>query len=64
VTVELEDTSLSTKTDDTGRFLLSDAPDGHHVLIVDGASGSTNGKRYGRFEIGVDLVARRTTALD
>jgi RHS repeat-associated protein len=64
VTVELEDTPLSTTTDETGRFLLSGTPDGHHVLIVDGDSASTNGKRYGRFEIGVDLVARRTTALD
>jgi RHS repeat-associated protein len=63
VTVALEDTSFSTKTDDTGRFLLSGTPDGHRVLIVDGASASTNGKVYGRFEIGVDIVAHRTNAL-
>jgi RHS repeat-associated protein len=63
VTVELEETNLSTKTDDTGRFLLSGTPDGHQVLIVDGASASTNGKVYGRFEIGVDILAHRTNAL-
>ncbi|HEX6699181.1 MAG TPA: RHS repeat-associated core domain-containing protein [Gaiellaceae bacterium] len=64
VKVELEDTSLTTKADDTGRFLLSEAPDGHHVLIVDGRAAGTPGKQYGRFEIGVDIVAHRTNALD
>jgi RHS repeat-associated protein len=64
VTVTLEDTSLETATDDSGRFLLAGAPAGHQVLIVDGRTAGTRGKVYGLFEIGVDLVADRTTALD
>jgi RHS repeat-associated protein len=63
VTVELEDTGLETTTDETGRFLIQGAAGGHHVLIVDGASSSTNGRQYGLFEIGVDLVVGRTTTL-
>jgi RHS repeat-associated protein len=55
VSVSVEDTNASTQTDQTGRFLLSGLPTGHQVLVVDGASADGAGRRYGRFEIGVDV---------
>jgi len=63
VSVEIEDSPVTAKTDKTGRFLLSPVPEGHQVLIVDGAGAGTNGKPYGKFEIGVELVKGRTTAI-
>jgi RHS repeat-associated protein len=64
VTLELEGSGLSATSDDTGRFLIAGAPGGHQVLVIDGASASTPGKEYGRFEAGVDLIAGRTNVLD
>lgn len=63
VTVKLEDGDATAKTDDSGRFLLYPAAAGHQVLIVDGQTAGTNGRPYGRFEIGIDLVKGRTTAI-
>ncbi|MBA3734958.1 MAG: IPT/TIG domain-containing protein [Actinobacteria bacterium] len=63
VTVEIEDSPVTAKTDKTGRFLLAPAPAGHQVLIVDGTSAGTNGKPFGTVEIGVDLLKGRTTRL-
>lgn len=64
VTLEVEDTDAETKTDDSGRFLITDLEPGHHVLVVDGESASTPGKRYGLFEIGIDLEQGKTTVLE
>ncbi|GGK81462.1 hypothetical protein GCM10012284_14360 [Mangrovihabitans endophyticus] len=44
-------------TDAQGRFLLAGLPSGHRVLRVDG------GAAYGRYDIGVDLTAGKTTVL-
>ncbi|MFC0005790.1 pre-peptidase C-terminal domain-containing protein [Micromonospora siamensis] len=53
----------STRTDATGRFLLTGLTGGHHVLVIDGATASTPGRAFGRFETGVDLRAEQTTEL-
>ncbi|WDZ87372.1 RHS repeat-associated core domain-containing protein [Micromonospora cathayae] len=53
----------STRTDTTGRFLLTGLTAGHHVLVIEGATASTTGREFGRFETGVDLTAGRTTEL-
>ena len=50
-------------SDAQGRFLLADLSSGHHVLRVDGVSASTPDRRFGLFDIGVDLDADRTTTL-
>lgn len=55
--VRLDLAGHSTKTDATGRFLLTGLPAGHGELAVDG------GKIHGFYEIGVDIVAGVTTAL-
>src|SRR5262245_17751708 len=47
----------TTRTDDTGRFLLISIPPGHRVLLIDGRSASRPGQIYGVFEVGVDVRA-------
>ncbi|HEX6291760.1 MAG TPA: RHS repeat-associated core domain-containing protein [Herpetosiphonaceae bacterium] len=61
VTLEIEDRSVT--TDKTGRFLLEDVEPGHHELVIDGATASKPGRRYGIFEVGVDIVAGQTNIL-
>jgi RHS repeat-associated protein len=63
VRVSIEDTAVSGRTGRDGRFLLSGASAGHHVLVVDGTPASRRGVRFGIFEIGVDLLKGRTTDL-
>ncbi|MFG3685498.1 RHS repeat-associated core domain-containing protein [Micromonospora sp. NPDC047740] len=53
----------STRTDATGRFLLTGLTAGHHVLVIDGATASSPGRAFGRFETGVDLRAGETVEL-
>ncbi|QDY07874.1 hypothetical protein FJK98_12430 [Micromonospora sp. HM134] len=53
----------STRTDATGRFLLTGLTAGHHVLVIDGKTASRPGRAFGRFETGVDLRAGETTEL-
>ena len=53
----------STRTDATGRFLLTGLTAGHHVLVIDGATASRPGRAFGRFETGVDLRAGETVEL-
>ena len=55
--------SVSSRSDHTGRFLLTGLSAGHHVLKVDGRSASKPGKTYGVFKIGIDIVAGRTNPL-
>jgi RHS repeat-associated protein len=63
VTVSLEDTDVQARTDSTGRFLLSGAPVGHQVLVIEGASADNAQATYGRFEIGVELQRGIASAL-
>ncbi len=64
VRVWLEGSSVIAHTGKDGRFLLPTASAGHRVLVVDGAPAARGGQRFGTFEVGVDLVAHRTTDLD
>jgi RHS repeat-associated protein len=52
-----------TRTDRTGRFLLTDVPAGHKELIIDGRSTGTPGQVYGVFEVGIEVADRRTNVL-
>jgi RHS repeat-associated protein len=51
------------RTDQTGRFLLADVPDGHQVLIIDGRSATRPGATYGTFRAGVNLSPAQTNVL-
>jgi RHS repeat-associated protein len=53
----------STKTDSSGRFLLTSLNSGHQVLIIDGRSASNGGKVYGTFRAGVEITAKKTSVL-
>lgn len=64
VTVGVEESEARARTDRTGRFLLSGIEPGRHVLVIEGASASTPGERYGRFEVGVEIERGRTTTLE
>jgi len=63
VGVSLEGSPVSAETDRAGRFLLAEVPSGRQRLVVDGEDTGTK-RRYGAYEVGVDLAARETTALD
>jgi len=63
VQVSLEDSAAVARSDQTGRFLLSDVPAGHQKLIVDGETAAGE-ERYGSYEVGVELSAGETTELD
>jgi len=56
LTLTVEDQNITTTTDGTGRFLLKALSAGHHVLYVDGTT-DKQGKIYGTYEIGVDIVS-------
>jgi RHS repeat-associated protein len=64
VTISVEHGDGSTRTDRTGRFLLSGLSAGRHVLVIDGGTAGQGEVRYGLFEVGVDVVRDRTTALE
>ncbi|MBS1801233.1 MAG: Ig-like domain-containing protein [Acidobacteria bacterium] len=53
-----------TRTDRTGRFLLTDVPSGHHVMWIDGSTAQNRDLTYGIYEDGVDIVAKKTNVLD
>ena len=61
VTLSIDNTS--TRSDATGRFLLAPLTPGHHELVIEGATANQPGKKYGRFEAGVDIVAGKTNVL-
>jgi YD repeat-containing protein len=50
-------------TDNTGRFLVTDATSGQHTLVIDGRSASTQGRTYGVFLSQVQLKSSDTTVL-
>ncbi|MGH7393447.1 MAG: Ig-like domain-containing protein, partial [Candidatus Rokuibacteriota bacterium] len=53
----------STRTDATGRFLLTGIPAGYPTLVMDGSTASRKGKTYGTFDKGVHVEAGVTTVL-
>jgi RHS repeat-associated protein len=53
----------TTKTDQTGRFLLSDIPAGHQVMIIDGRTANRGSRSYGVFKVGLDVKQGETTIL-
>jgi RHS repeat-associated protein len=50
-------------TDETGRFLLTSIPPGHHVLLIDGRPANRSGQAFGVFVVGVDALPERTNTL-
>jgi RHS repeat-associated protein len=63
VTLTIQSTGASAKTDNTGRFLLDRLPAGHQVLIIDGGTANGHGHRYGQFSVGVDLLEHKANTL-
>jgi hypothetical protein len=63
VTVEIDDHVA--RTDATGRFLirLDDVATGHEELWIDGATARRGSATYGSYEVGVSIVAGKTTSL-
>jgi RHS repeat-associated protein len=61
VTLQIGDRSV--RSDDTGRFLLSDVPAGYRTLVIDGSTVSRLGRTYGIFEALVRIEPGRTTVL-
>lgn len=61
VTLQVGDRSV--RSDDTGRFLLSDVPAGYRTLVIDGSTASRPGRTYGIFEAFVGIEPGRTTVL-
>lgn len=62
VTLQIE--SQTVKSDDTGRFLLSDISPGHHILVIDGRTTTKQHAVYGLFEAGVDIISGQTNVLN
>jgi hypothetical protein len=62
--VTLRIDNQTAKTDGTGRFLLGDISAGHHAMVIDGRTANNQKAVYGVYEVGVDVIAGRTTALD
>jgi len=54
----------STKTDGTGRFLLTNITSGHHSMVIDGRTAKQSGATYGVFEDGVSIKGGQTNVLD
>lgn len=54
---------ITTRTDPRGRFLLRGVSPATKTIVVDGATASQSGARYGLFRIKVDVRVGRTTAL-
>lgn len=53
----------STRTDNSGRFLLRVSA-GHYVMLIDGRTANRPGKAYGIFRSRVDITAAITNVLD
>ena len=60
VTISVKENS--TRTDQSGRFLLPGTA-GHQVMLIDGRSASRPGAAYGIFRAGVDITAGKTNVL-
>ncbi|HST47595.1 RHS repeat-associated core domain-containing protein, partial [Jatrophihabitans sp.] len=53
----------STRSDRAGRFLLTGISAGQRVLLIDGGTASTPGRRFGIFQVSVHTIAGRTVPL-
>lgn len=53
----------STRTDQTGRFLITSLAAGHQVMIIDGRSANKLKTVYGLFRVGVEVTAGTTNTL-
>jgi RHS repeat-associated protein len=53
----------TTRTDSTGRFLLTSVAAGHQVMVVDGRSANRPGTAYGTFRVGVEIIQGQTNVL-
>jgi RHS repeat-associated protein len=62
--VTLEMGNRRAESDRSGRFLLTDIPSGHQVLVIEGATANSPGKSYGRYEFGDEIKAGVTNKLD
>ncbi len=63
IKVTLDGLDTVAKTDRAGRFLLSEVPSGRQILVVDGNS-RRHSKRYGTYEMAVDIANHETTTLE
>jgi RHS repeat-associated protein len=61
--VTLQIGSRSTRTDRSGRFLLTRIPAGYQMLVMDGSTANRPGRTYGIFDYGVYPQAGRTKVL-
>ncbi|KLA91029.1 DUF6531 domain-containing protein, partial [Xanthomonas hortorum] len=61
--VEISVGLSKTRTDPTGRFVLTGIATGRQELYVDGTSANIAGREYGQFVVGVDLKAGQLTRL-
>jgi RHS repeat-associated protein len=53
----------TTRTDRTGRFLLSDIGEGWQVLVMDGSTANRPARSYGIFDYGLGIVQKTTNVL-
>ena len=51
------------RTDQTGRFLLTDIPDGYQPMLMMGYTANEPGKTYGLFEYGLNIEPKQTNIL-
>lgn len=61
--VEISVGLSKTRTDPTGRFVLTGIATGRQELYVDGTSANIAGREYGQFVVGVDLKTGQLTRL-
>jgi RHS repeat-associated protein len=61
--VKLQVGAQSVLSDGTGRFLLKDLAAGHNVVMIFGDSANTPQRRYGVYEVGVDIKGGITNVL-
>lgn len=52
------------QTDSTGRFLLRGLAAGHQVLVIDAQTASGSNAVYGRYEVGITVLANKTNTLN
>ncbi|HZU32096.1 MAG TPA: Ig-like domain-containing protein, partial [Candidatus Angelobacter sp.] len=62
--VTLKMGNKSVQTDSTGRFLLRGLPAGHQVLVIDAQTASGSSAVYGRYEVGITVLASKTNVLN
>lgn len=53
----------STRTDSTGRFLLTSLSSGHRVMLIDGRTANQAGRVYGTFRVGIEIESGKTNVL-